>query len=280
VKQELTINKIIQIALQEDIGKGDITTRLVIQKKKRVEAAIIAKEKGILAGIDIARQVFRAVDKKVQFIAKKKDGEQLNPRMIIAWVKGEARSILRAERTALNFLQHLSGIATFTNRFVNVVKGTKAKILDTRKTIPGMRALEKYAVRVGEGKNHRFGLDDLILIKNNHITTAGSLHTAIMRAKQGRRNGLKIEIEAKNLNEVKTALAQNIKLIMLDNMAISEMKKAVKLGKAKFEASGGINLKNVREIAKTGVDYISVGALTHSAPALDISLKILRNFRK
>jgi nicotinate-nucleotide pyrophosphorylase (carboxylating) len=275
VKRGFLIKKLIQNALQEDIGRGDITTQLVIPKKKKVVAVIIAKEKGILAGSDIARQVFRELDKKVQFIAKKKDGENLNSKMIIALVKGDVRTILRGERTALNFLQHLSGIATLTNRFVNTVKETKAKILDTRKTIPGLRELEKYAVRMGGGKNHRFGLDDMILIKNNHITAAGSLREAIIRAKQGNRKGLKIEVETKNLNEVKTALAQNIKLIMLDNMSINEMKKAVKLGKAKFEASGGINLKNVRQVAQTGVDYISVGALTHSAKALDISLKIL-----
>lgn len=275
MKRGLSIKEIIQNALQEDIGKGDITTQLVIPEKKKVIALIIAKEKGILAGSDIARQIFRAVDKKVQFIAKKRDGEKLNPKMIIALVKGDAGSILRAERTVLNFLQHLSGIATLTNRFVNAVKGTKAKILDTRKTIPGLRELEKFAVRMGGGKNHRFGLDDMILIKNNHTIAAGNLREAILRTKPGNRKDLKIEVETKNLNEVKTALAQNIKLIMLDNMSINEMKKAVKLGEAKYEASGGINLKNVRRVAQTGVDYISVGALTHSAKALDISLKIL-----
>ncbi|MDH5684682.1 MAG: carboxylating nicotinate-nucleotide diphosphorylase, partial [candidate division WOR-3 bacterium] len=204
-----------------------------------------------------------------------RDGNRIAPNTTIALVSGDARSILTAERTALNFMQHLSGIATTTNKYVSAVKGTKAQILDTRKTIPGLRTLEKYAVRVGGGRNHRFGLDDMILIKANHIKTAGGIEPALLSAKKGNRKRLKLEIEVKNLGEVKTALSLNARLIMLDNMGLKEMRKAVRLGKAKFEASGGINLRNVRKVAKTGVDYISVGALTHSAPALDISLQIL-----
>jgi nicotinate-nucleotide pyrophosphorylase (carboxylating) len=276
MKRRLSINKLIQFALKEDIGKGDITTQLVVPKKKEVTAAIIAKEKGILAGIAIARQVFRAVNRNLKFVTKKKDGAKLTPGNVIALVKGDAGAILTAERVAVNFLQHLSGVATLTNKFVNAVRGAKALILDTRKTIPGLRELEKYAVIIGGGKNHRFGLDDMILIKNNHIIAAGSLRAAIIRAKQVKPKGLKIEVETKNLNEIKIALSQNIKLIMLDNMSLKEMRMAVKLGGAKYEASGGVNLKNVGAVAKTGVDYISVGALTHSAKALDISLKILR----
>ena len=270
-----SIQELIKTALKEDIGKGDITTKLVLPQKKQVTAAIIAKEKGVLAGINIAQQVFYTLDKKLKFLAKQRDGNRIAPNTTIALVSGDARSILTAERTALNFMQHLSGIATMTNKYVSAVKGTKAQILDTRKTIPGLRTLEKYAVRVGGGRNHRFGLDDMILIKANHIKTAGGIEPALLSAKKGNRKRLKLEIEVKNLGEVKTALSLNARLIMLDNMGLKEMRKAVRLGKAKFEASGGINLRNVRKVAKTGVDYISVGALTHSAPALDISLQIL-----
>ncbi|MEO0114550.1 MAG: carboxylating nicotinate-nucleotide diphosphorylase [candidate division WOR-3 bacterium] len=269
------IRDLIKIALKEDIGTGDITTKLVVPKKVKVKAVIIAKAKGILAGIDVAKQVFHAVDKTLRFTPMKRDGDRLRPNTIIASIQGKASSILIAERTALNFLQHLSGIATLTNQFVQAVKGTKVKILDTRKTIPGLRILEKYAVKVGGGENHRLGLYDMILIKSNHSKVAGSIVQAVNRVKAGNRRGLRFEVEAKNLDEVKTALALNCPMIMLDNMSIAEMRSAVKLGKAKFEASGGINLKNVRKIAQTGVDYISIGALTHSAKALDISLQII-----
>lgn len=270
-----SIQELIKTALKEDIGKGDVTTKLVLPQKKNVTAAIIAKEKGVLAGINIAQQVFYTLDKKLKFLAKQRDGNRIAPNTTIALVSGDARSILTAERTALNFMQHLSGIATTTSKYVSAVKGTKAQILDTRKTIPGLRTLEKYAVRVSGGRNHRFGLDYMILIKANHIKTAGGIEPALLSAKKGNRKRLKLEIEVKNLGEVKTALSLNARLIMLDNMGLKEMRKAVRLGKAKFEASGGINLRNVRKVAKTGVDYISVGALTHSAPALDISLQIL-----
>jgi nicotinate-nucleotide pyrophosphorylase (carboxylating) len=270
-----SIRELIKIALKEDIGTGDVTTKLILPSKTKTTALIIAKEKGILAGVDVAKQVFHLVDKTLRFIPMKRDGDKLIPKTIIAKVRGDVGSILTAERTALNFLQHLSGIATLTNRFVAAVKGTKAKILDTRKTLPGMRVLEKYAVKVGGGENHRFGLYDMVLIKSNHIKAAGGIGQAMNRVEMANRKGLPVEIETKSLEEVKTALSLNAKMIMLDNMTIAEMQKAVKMGKAKFEASGGINLRNVRKIAKTGVDYISVGALTHSAGALDISLKIL-----
>lgn len=269
------VRELIKIALKEDIGTGDITTKMVLPEKMNVCAVIFAKERGILAGIDVAKQVFHAVDKTLRFIPMKRDGERLKPKTVIATIRGDVSSILIAERTALNFLQHLSGIATLTRQFVMAVKGTKTKILDTRKTIPGMRILEKYAVKVGGGENHRLGLYDMILIKSNHIKAAGGIAQAINRAKAGNRRGLKLEVETKNLEEVKTALSLNVPMIMLDNMSIAEMRKAVKLGNAKFEASGRMNLKNVRIVAKTGVDYISVGALTHSAKALDISLKLL-----
>jgi len=270
-----SIRELIKIALKEDIGAGDVTTKFILPSKSKTTALIIAKEKGILAGVDIAKQVFHSVDKTLRFIPMKSDGDKLIPKTVIASISGDVGSILTAERTTLNFLQHLSGIATLTNQFVTAVKGTKVKILDTRKTIPGMRVLEKHAVKVGGGENHRFGLYDMVLIKSNHIKAVGGFAQAMNRAEKANRKGLKVEIETKTLAEVKTALSLNAKMIMLDNMTIAEMQKAVEMGKAKFEASGGVNLRNVREIAKTGVDYISVGALTHSAPALDISLKIL-----
>lgn len=270
-----SIRELIKIALKEDIGTGDVTTKFILPEKNKTIALIIAKEKGILAGVDVAKQVFHLVDKTLRFIPKKRDGDKLIPITVIATVSGDVRSILTAERTVLNFLQHLSGIATQTNQFVKAVKGLKAKILDTRKTIPGLRVLEKHAVKVGGGVNHRFGLYDMILIKSNHIKAAGGIAQAMNRVEIANRKGLPVEIETKTLDEVKTALSLNAKMIMLDNMSLKDMKKAVKMGKTKFEASGGINLKNARAVAKTGVDYISVGTLTHSAQALDISLKIV-----
>lgn len=269
------VRELIKIALKEDIGTGDITSKLVLPNKLKITAHIVAKEKGILAGIDVAKQVFHAVDKTLRFIPFKRDGAKLAPNTVIAAIRGEARSILTAERTALNFLQHLSGIATLTSQFVTAIKATKAKILDTRKTIPGLRILEKHAVKVGGGENHRFGLYDMVLIKSNHIQIAGGITQALNRVKKASRKGLRIEIETKDLNEVREALAANAQLIMLDNMPLTEMQKAVRMGKAKYEASGGITLKNVRKVAQTGVDYISIGAITHSAKALDIALKIL-----
>ncbi len=270
-----SIRELIKFTLKEDIGTGDITTKLILPTKSKTTALIIAKEKGILAGVDVAKQVFHLVDKTLRFIPKKRDGDKLIPKTVIATVSGDVRSILTAERIALNFLQHLTGIATQTNQFVKAVKGTKAKILDTRKTIPGLRVLEKHAVKIGGGDNHRFGLYDMILIKSNHIKAVGGIAQAMNRVEMGNRKGLPVEVETKSLAEVKTALSLNAKIIMLDNMSLKDIRKAVKMGKAKFEASGGINLRNIQKIAKTGVDYISVGALTHSAPALDISLKIL-----
>lgn len=270
-----TLN-LLREALKEDIGKGDITSKLTIPTNKKVSALIRSKETGILAGIDITQEVFHLVNPRLKFVKVLKDGSKLKKGVVIARISGDARSILTAERTALNFLQHLSGVATLTNKFVKAVKRTKAKVLDTRKTIPGLRALQKYAVKVGGGYNHRFGLYDRVLIKENHIIAAGGLTEAIRRADSGIWKSESIEVEARNLEQVKEALSLGVKWIMLDNMGIKEMREAVKLGKGrcKFEASGGVNLKNVRKIAATGVDYISVGALTHSVKALDISLKI------
>jgi len=281
------MREIINLALKEDIGPGDITTNAVIPKDAVVEAKIIAKESGIIAGIEVAGEIFATVgaycntpncntpQQKIRFIPKIRDGRRAKKGQTIAVVKGNARAILSAERTALNFLQRLSGIATLTQRFVSRVKGTGVKILDTRKTSPGLRKEEKAAVRAGGGTNHRFGLFDSVLIKDNHIAVAKDFNKMIAAAKRKGRT----EIEAGTLSQVKKALEAGADIILLDNMRVKELKKAVALIRAadkavKIEASGGINLKNIRAVAKTGVDFISIGALTHSPKALDISLKI------
>ena len=270
------IQEIVKIALEEDLGKGDITSELIIPEKQKGMGFIIAKEKGIIAGLEVAKSVFKQVDPGLVFKPLVSDGDKVRPNQKVALIRGKAKSILAGERTALNFLQRLSGIATLTGEFVRKIRGTKAKILDTRKTAPGLRLLEKYAVKKGGGKNHRQGLYDMILIKDNHIEAAGSISLAIRKALRNRK-GLKIEVETRNLEEIKEALNFKINRIMLDNFRSEDLKKAVKLIRSKnkkveIEASGKVNLKNVRKIALSGVDFISVGALTHSAKALDFSL--------
>lgn len=267
----MTTAQIIRAALAEDIGPGDVTSRLTVPEDRIVRARLIARADGILAGIDVCRQVFLALDRSVRFTPKLADGGRFRKDMVLAAIHGRARSILAAERTALNFIQRLSGIATATRRFADAVRGTKAVVLDTRKTTPGWRALEKYAVRCGGGANHRAGLYDMILIKDNHIAAAGSITTAIDRCRFSR---LPMEVEAQTVADVAEALAAGAKRILLDNMTVAQMKRAVALagGRAKLEASGGVTLRKVRRIAETGVDYISVGAITHSAPAADIAL--------
>lgn len=281
------IKGLITQALREDIGYGDVTTRALIPRQLRVDAVIIAKQTGSIAGLDIAKAVFLQLDKDIKFKAFVQDGNKIKAGKKIARISGSARAILTAERTALNFLGHLSGIATLTRQFVNKVKPYKAKILDTRKTTPGLRVLEKYAVKCGGGHNHRMGLWDEVLIKENHIAVMSyelgvrSLKKIIdsVRNKHGKK--VKIEIEVRNLKELKAALAGRPDIIMLDNMSLSIIKKAVKITNEFFktpnllEVSGGVNLANVRRIAKTGVDRISIGSLTHSAPALDVSLEII-----
>jgi nicotinate-nucleotide pyrophosphorylase (carboxylating) len=258
-------------ALAEDVGSGDVTSHLTVLTGRFARARLVARRDGILAGIDVCRQVFLILDRSVRFVPKLKDGARFRKGQVLAVVQGRARSVLTAERTALNFIQRLSGIATATRRFVDAVRETKAVILDTRKTAPGWRVLDKYAVRCGGGTNHRAGLYDMILIKDNHIAAAGSITAALERCRSSR---LPVEVETQTLADVKEALAAGAKRILLDNMTVAEMKKAVTLarGKAKLEASGGVTLKNVRRVAHTGVDYISVGAITHSAPAADIAL--------
>lgn len=269
------IQNLIDCALEEDIGAGDITSNSLIPAGRETKANIIAKEAGIICGLDIAEWVFKTADKKIRFVKKVKDGAQVKAGKAIATVSGPARGILAAERTSLNFLQRLSGIATLTGKFVKAA-GRKANILDTRKTTPGMRMLDKYAVRMGGGANHRFGLFDAVLIKDNHIAIAGGLRKAVKMAKK---KFNKVEVEARSLSEVKEAVTSGATRIMLDNMSIGNLNKAVKLirgsvRKVEIEVSGGINLRNIGKIAGAGVDCISIGALTHSAPALDISLKV------
>jgi nicotinate-nucleotide pyrophosphorylase (carboxylating) len=268
------LDKIIENALQEDIHTGDITTMAVISERRTARAKLVAKESMVLAGITITKRVFHYLDNEIVFIPHFDDGTVLQSGDIIADIHGEAALLLQGERVALNLLQRMCGIATLTARYVLAVKGTKSKIVDTRKTTPGLRQLEKYSVRVGGGTNHRTGLYDGVLIKENHITAAGGIPVAIQRAKAYIPHTMKIEIETETLIQVEEALAAGADIIMLDNMDIQNMKKAVSLiaGKALVEASGGVNLETVREIAETGVDIISVGALTHSARAMDISM--------
>ncbi|MFH1361357.1 MAG: carboxylating nicotinate-nucleotide diphosphorylase [bacterium] len=273
--KKLQIRKILKNALKEDIGAKDITTCLTVPKEAVVKGYILAKEKGVIAGIDMAEKVFKLVDRRIKFVAKIKDGTRVKKEKVLVAFRGPARGIMAGERVALNFLQQLSGIATLTNQFVKSVKGSKVKILDTRKTTPGLRLLEKYAVKVGGGTNHRLGLYDAILIKDNHIAIAGGIVKAIKKAKAQEKP---IEVEAKTLLQVREAIRLGVDRILLDNMTIKTLSAAVKLCKnvgVKTEASGGVNLENVKKIAETGVDYISVGALTHSARALDISLLVL-----
>jgi len=270
------IKTFISNALREDIGPGDLTTEALIQPDIEGKAELIAKEPLILAGIEVAREVFHQVNQDINFLGRHTDGEELSSSTVIATISGPLRSLLTAERVALNLLQRLSGIATLTRQYVNRIEGTKARIVETRKTTPGLRELEKYAVRVGGGKNHRFGLFDGMLIKDNHIAAVGSLTEAVKRAREKAPHTLKIEVETENLDQVREAISAGAEIIMLDNMGIETMKEAVRLinGKALIEASGGINLNNVRQVAETGVDLISVGAITHSARSMDISMEI------
>jgi len=277
--RDSNIKHLIHLALLEDIGKGDLTSEAVVEDKLSGKAIIVAKQEGILAGLPVAKMVFQMVNPAIVFNTLKQDGERIKKKEKVALVQGKVKSILSAERTALNFLQRLSGIATLTAKYVEKIKGTKAKILDTRKTTPGLRVLEKYAVKMGGGENHRMGLFDMILIKGNHIRAAGGISDAMKRAKS-KYPRQKIEVEVRNLNELREAIESKPDWIMLDNMKIQQIKKASRMIRStslniKIEASGGINLRNVRRIAQAGVDFISVGALTHSTPALDLSLILI-----
>ncbi|HEY7745518.1 MAG TPA: carboxylating nicotinate-nucleotide diphosphorylase [Desulfuromonadales bacterium] len=268
------IDSIISNALQEDIGTGDVTTLATIEPGIMARAELVAKEDFVLAGIDVARRVFQMLDATVAF--EKLSGDGLNVRRgeVLAWLRGEAAVLLQGERVALNLMQRMSGIATLTGSFVREVEGTGATIVDTRKTMPGLRVLDKYAVRMGGGRNHRTSLFDGVLIKENHVAAAGGITTAVSRARERVPHTLKIEVETRNLEEVAEAVAAGADIILLDNMDNATLRQAVELvaGRARTEASGGVNLETVRAIAETGVDLISVGALTHSVRATDISM--------
>ncbi|MFN3479471.1 MAG: carboxylating nicotinate-nucleotide diphosphorylase [Thermodesulfovibrionales bacterium] len=270
------VRTILRIAIEEDVGYGDITTLSVIPEEKRARAVIISKGNFIVAGIPFAQEVFSLIDPDINFTTFYNDGSRVKKRDIIAEITGRARAILTGERVCLNLLQRLSGIATMTAAFVEKIKDLNVKIVDTRKTTPSLRFLEKYAVRVGGGYNHRFGLYDGILIKDNHIEASGSIINAIEAARRYHHLS-RIEVEVENVNDLKEALKGGADVVMLDNMTIEEMKEAVRLAKGKviLEASGNINLNNVRAVAETGVDLISIGAITHSAPAVDMSMKIV-----
>jgi nicotinate-nucleotide pyrophosphorylase (carboxylating) len=265
--------------LAEDVGRGDITTEAVVLPGVRARGRFIAKQELVVAGLEVADAVFAVLDSSVEIEAFVTDGDRVRAGEVFARVDGPAEVLLMAERTALNLLQHLSGIATLTRAFVEAIAGTRAQIVDTRKTLPGLRMLQKYAVLVGGGRNHRFGLDDGILIKDNHIALAGSVRTAIERARKHAGHMHKIEVEVSTMDDLREALEARADIILLDNMSPEMVREAVRLIREQapdvlVEASGGITLENVRAYAEAGVDFISIGALTHSAPAADISLKL------
>lgn len=272
----LIVDKIIRNALEEDMPYGDITTDMLIDPTEISRAVFITKEDGVVAGLDVAGRVFEILDNKVIFTKIVQDGQKVEKGSILAEVTGNTAALLKGERTALNLLQRLSGIATRTNEFIRRVEGLDVKIVDTRKTTPGLRILEKYAVRMGGGANHRYSLSDGVLIKDNHIAAAGSIKNAVEVARKKLPHTMKIEVETETIEQVKEALEAGADIIMLDNMSIEMMKEAVKLinKKALVEASGNVTLENVREVAQTGVDIISSGSLTHSVKALDISMRI------
>lgn len=273
---DLIIQELINRALQEDVGPGDVTSAAAIRPEASSVAMMLAKQDLVLAGLDVARAVFHTLDPDIQCTMLAKDGDNVKAGTEIAKLSGNTRALLAGERAALNLLQHLSGIATLTAKYVEQVKGLKAEVLDTRKTLPGLRQLEKYAVKIGGGRNHRFGLYDGVLIKDNHIKASGSITKAIESARKSAHHLLRIEVETSSLGEVREALTAKADIIMLDNMPLDLMREAVKLiaGKALVEASGNVTLETIRAVAETGVDFISSGSLTHSAPAADISMKI------
>jgi nicotinate-nucleotide pyrophosphorylase (carboxylating) len=270
------IQDIVSRALAEDVGAGDLTTLAIVDAQDQCRAEIVAQADGVIAGLPVARLTFHAVDPQVTFDAIVSDGARVSDGMTIAHLAGPTRAILTAERTALNFLQRLSGIATTTAEYVETVHGTAARVLDTRKTAPGLRLLDKYAVRMGGGHNHRVGLFDGVLIKDNHLRAAGGVGEAVRRAQAAAHHLVKVEVEVQTLEEVEEAVGADADVILLDNMDVSEVREAVGLiaGRCLTEVSGGVTLDSIRELAETGVDFISVGALTHSVTALDISLEI------
>lgn len=271
------IDPIIEAALEEDMPHGDITSENVIPSDMTSKAVIMAKEGGILAGIDVVKRVFAKVDSTIFFKSLFKDGQAVKRDDKLAELSGKSISLLKGERTALNFLQRMSGIASTTFLFVQALKGSQTKVLDTRKTTPGLRILEKYAVRMGGGRNHRFNLSEMVLIKDNHLRLVGSVSEAVKRARERVRSGTKIEVETTSLREVKEALQCDADMVMLDNMSLDEIKKVVDWvkGRIPLEVSGNIDLDKAKEVASLEVDFISVGSLTHSYKSLDISMEFL-----
>jgi nicotinate-nucleotide pyrophosphorylase (carboxylating) len=268
------IDRIIDVALAEDIHTGDITTLAMLPTPRRMRARLVAKEPLVVAGLAVARRVFAKLDPSTDFTPAFADGDRVEPGQVLARLEGDAAALLQGERVSLNLLQRMCGIATQTAAFVQELEGTQARVVDTRKTTPGLRVLEKYAVRVGGGTNHRTGLYDGVLIKENHIAAAGGIAEAVRRARAYIPHTLKIEVETETLDQVRQALEAGADIIMLDNMSLEQMSEAVALiaKRALVEASGGVNLSTIRAIAQTGVDIISVGALTHSVRAADISM--------
>lgn len=266
-----------ELAIAEDIGEGDITTNNLLPPHTKKTATLLVKEEGVVAGLQVAEMVFKKFDKNIEWNEKIHDGSKVQPGDILVEFKGDFRAILTGERKALNFLQRLSGIATYADKCIKKIEGYNVTILDTRKTMPGYRYLDKYAVRMGGASNHRFGLYDMVMIKNNHIQVSGGIKKAVEAIRSKIPAGIKIEVETADMEQVKEALDAKVDIIMLDNMSSKMMREAVRLinKKTKIEASGNMTLKRIRKVAATGVDYISIGALTHSVKALDISLRVI-----
>ncbi|MBW2330621.1 MAG: carboxylating nicotinate-nucleotide diphosphorylase [Deltaproteobacteria bacterium] len=269
--------KLIRLALEEDIGPGDVTTEALIEPDRVARAVFVAKESLVLAGLQVAREVFATLDPAMSFETSFQDGDRAGSEDEILTAYGKLQALLTGERTALNFVQRLSGIATLTRQYVDRVAGSNVRLTDTRKTIPGWRRLEKYAVKIGGAYNHRFGLYDGILIKDNHIVACGGISEAVAGVRNNRPHLLRIEVEVSDINQVKEALENGVDIIMLDNMDLNDIHEAVRLvdGRALVEVSGGVTLDTLPEIANTGVDIISIGALTHSARAVDISMRVV-----
>jgi nicotinate-nucleotide pyrophosphorylase (carboxylating) len=268
------LDRIIDNALREDMPEGDITSENVVSQDSTSKAVITGKEEGILAGIEVAEKVFKKIDPEIRIKKYFRDGQGIKKGEKLAVLQGSSISLLKGERTALNFLQRMSGIATLTRRFVNGLRGSSTKLLDTRKTTPGLRILEKYAVKTGGGENHRFSLSDMVMLKDNHLRLVGDIRTAVERARANIRPGIKIEVETSNLKEVKEAINSGADMVMLDNMSLNKMREVVEWvnGRVPLEVSGKVDLDNIKDIALLGVDYVSVGSLTHSFKSLDISM--------
>jgi nicotinate-nucleotide pyrophosphorylase (carboxylating) len=274
ITEKSVINELIENAFKEDIGPGDVTTNAIVSEDIRAKAIWLAKESGVIAGLQLAEKVFQKLDPQINWTSRLSDGDQVQEGDIITELEGSCRAILTGERIALNFIQRMSGIASLTRKFVDAIKDYPTEMLDTRKTIPGLRYLDKYAVSAGGGTNHRMGLYDMAMIKDNHIVAAGSITKAVEMVRKN--SSIKIEVETTNLDQVREAMTEDVDIIMLDNMSSEQMRKAITIidGRAKTEASGNITLETVREVASTGVDYISAGVLTHSVKAFDISQQI------